>query len=65
MKRKIKRSHSRSKLKPNHCNCSERVKLKGTDVETVDDYPHTYSGVPKGQRAQRRVSILVLKKLKK
>jgi len=41
------------------------TKKKGKGVEILGPYLHFYSGVPKGKRAKRRVSILVKKRYKR
>lgn len=40
------------------------TKKKGTGVERIGNYIHCYSGVPKEERARRKMSILIHKKLK-
>ena len=40
------------------------TKKKGNGVETLNNYVHIFSGVPKESRASRGVSILISKKLK-
>ncbi|XP_072398398.1 uncharacterized protein [Diabrotica undecimpunctata] len=40
------------------------TKKKGTGTETVNNYTHIFSGIPKHQRAKRGVSVMVHKKFK-
>ncbi|XP_072377962.1 uncharacterized protein [Diabrotica undecimpunctata] len=40
------------------------TKKKGTGTETVNNYTHIFSGIPKHQRAKRGVSVMIHKKFK-
>ncbi|XP_072377991.1 uncharacterized protein [Diabrotica undecimpunctata] len=41
------------------------TKKKGTGTETVNNYTHIFSGIPKHQRAKRGVSVMIHKKFNK